>query len=168
MFSSAYALAIFSSLAVVVQAFNLAIRSPNPHSHKSITSQSVAFACFSGESGCQCPTDLNGDSGVLINVYPGYQCAYPNGACTWDDETGALQNIDQTNCPSSAPCSAAGDCSCPLDNDGDIGVLINQFTGYQCAYPDGACTWDFDGNLENAQQTNCPTDAKCVQTGSDF
>ncbi len=58
-------------------------------------------------------------------------------------QTGALQNIFQTNCPTSAPCSTAGGCSCPHDLLGDTGVLINQFTGYQCAYPGGACTWDF-------------------------
>ncbi|EKM51426.1 uncharacterized protein PHACADRAFT_263551 [Phanerochaete carnosa HHB-10118-sp] len=167
MFSSAYALAIVSSLAIVAQAFNPAIRSPNPSLQKRLTGQTVAFACFGGGGDCECPTDLNGGSGVLINVYPGYQCAYPNGACTWDDKTGALQNIFQTNCPTSAPCSTAGGCSCPLDLDQNTGVLINQFTGYQCAYPDGACTWDFDGNLQNTAQTNCPTDAKCVQSGSD-
>ena len=51
-----------------------------------LTGQSVAFACFGGGCDCECPTDLNGDPGVLINVYPGYQCAYPNGACTWEDK----------------------------------------------------------------------------------
>lgn len=57
---------------------------------RQLTGQSIAFACFGGGGDCQCPTDNNGDSGVLINVYPGYQCAYPNGACTWDDKVGCL------------------------------------------------------------------------------
>lgn len=50
-------------------------------------------------------------------------------------------NIAQTNCPSSAPCPSTG-CTCPLDLTNSTGVLINYFTGYQCAYPGGACTWD--------------------------
>ena len=54
-----------------------------------------------------------------------------------------MSNIHQTNCPSTATCSTSGGCSCPRDLNGDTGVLINQFTGYQCAYPHGACTWDF-------------------------
>ena len=53
---------------------------------RGLTGQNIAFACYGGGGDCQCPSDLNGDSGVLINVYPGYQCAYPNGACTWDDK----------------------------------------------------------------------------------
>jgi hypothetical protein len=76
-----------------------------------------------------------------LRLLQGYQCAYPNGACTWDDKSGALQNIRQTNCPTVAPCASSG-CVCPLDNNSDTGVLINQFKGYQCAYPHGACTWD--------------------------
>jgi hypothetical protein len=56
-------------------------------------------------------------------------------------QTGALQNKRQTNCPTSAPCSKDG-CACPLDNYLDTGVLINEFKGYQCAYPGGACLWD--------------------------
>ena len=89
MLSSVHTLAIVSSLAVVAQAFNPAIRSPNPNLHKRLAGQSIAFACFGGGGDCECPTDLNGGSGVLINVYPGYQCAYPNGACTWDDKVRA-------------------------------------------------------------------------------
>ena len=58
-------------------------------------------------------------------------------------QTGGLQNVGQTNCPTYSPCSDAEGCSCPHDNNGDTGVLINQFTGYQCAYGGGACTWDF-------------------------
>jgi hypothetical protein len=39
----------------------------------------VTISCSSGHglTGCDCPLDLNGDDGVLINVFPGYQCAYP-------------------------------------------------------------------------------------------
>ncbi|OSX65811.1 hypothetical protein POSPLADRAFT_1116048, partial [Postia placenta MAD-698-R-SB12] len=129
--------------------------------------QPVSFACYGGGGDCNCPADLTGASGVLINVYPGYQCAYPAGACTWDDKTGALQNTLQTNCPSSAPCSTVSGCSCPADLNDDAGVMINQFTGYQCAYPKGACTWDYLGNLTNTAQTNCPSYAKCAQLASD-
>ncbi|PSR84228.1 hypothetical protein PHLCEN_2v5516 [Hermanssonia centrifuga] len=136
--------------------------------HQSKTlQQTVAFACFGGGGNCECPIDKNKDSGVLINVFPGYQCAYPNGACTWDDVTGALQNTNQGNCPSSAPCTSAGGCDCPVDLNNSTGVLINQFTGYQCAYPKGACTWDGTGALQNTQQTNCVTSAKCQQPGKD-
>lgn len=54
---------------------------------RSLAGQSIAFSCYGGGGDCECPTDLTGDSnGVLINVYPGYQCAYPGGACTWDDK----------------------------------------------------------------------------------
>lgn len=50
------------------------------------TDGQLTQACLPvGEPPCSCPTDLNGDSGVMINLYPGYQCAYPGGACTWDD-----------------------------------------------------------------------------------
>ncbi|PSS08901.1 hypothetical protein PHLCEN_2v3391 [Hermanssonia centrifuga] len=162
---SAFAVAV---LALGVEAYS-APRAPasTNNLHRRLTGQTVAFACFGGGGDCECPTDKNGDSGVLINVYPGYQCAYPNGACTWDDKSGALTNIFQTNCPTVSPCNINGGCSCPLDNFGDTGVLINQFTGYQCAYTGGACTWDFGGVLQNTAQTNCPTEAKCVQSGSD-
>lgn len=34
---------------------------------------------------CACPLDLNHDTGVVINIFPGYQCAYPGGACTWSN-----------------------------------------------------------------------------------
>lgn len=167
MFTSLYIVAVVSSLAIVVQAFLPSERSVYPNLHKRLTGQSIAFACFGGGGDCQCPLDLNNDEGVLINVYPGYQCAYPNGACQWDDKTGALQNTGQTNCPTSAPCSTVSGCQCPLDLNGDTGVLINQFTGYQCAYPNGACTWDGLGNLQNIAQTNCPGLAKCAQLGND-
>ncbi|EIM79452.1 uncharacterized protein STEHIDRAFT_88116 [Stereum hirsutum FP-91666 SS1] len=129
-----------------------------------MTVAQVPQSCLpSSEPPCMCPIDLNDDTGVLINVYPGYQCAYPGGACTWSDTDGSLQNTHQTNCPQVAPCpGGVGTCTCPIDNNLDTGVLINQFRGYQCAYTGGACTWDYDGDLQNTGQTNCPTVAKCV------
>ena len=74
----------FASLVVAASARNVA-RSPNVDLHRRLTGQTIAFACFGGGGDCQCPSDNNGDSGVLINVYPGFQCAYPGGACTWED-----------------------------------------------------------------------------------
>ena len=62
---------------------------------RSLAGQNIAFSCYGGGGDCECPTDLTGDSnGVLINVYPGYQCAYPGGACTWDDVS-VLQPINR-------------------------------------------------------------------------
>ncbi|KAH9836203.1 uncharacterized protein C8Q71DRAFT_858206 [Rhodofomes roseus] len=163
-----------SSLVALVALAVTAFASPEPwHGivpplHRRLTGQNIAFSCYGGGGDCECPTDLTGDSnGVLINVYPGYQCAYPGGACTWDDKTGALENTAQTNCPTSAPCSTVSGCQCPIDNNSDTGVLINQFTGYQCAYVHGACTWDYTGALQNTAQTNCPTVAKCAQLAGD-
>ena len=64
---------------------------------RTLTGQTIAFSCYGGGGDCECPSDLNGDSGVLINVYPGFQCAYAGGACTWDDKVclfpDQLQNI---------------------------------------------------------------------------
>jgi hypothetical protein len=125
---------------------------------------------------CVCPADLNGDTGVLINYYPvssivsthcpaadpllqGYQCAYPGGACTWQDVSGALQNTHQTNCPTVAPCPSTG-CACPIDNNLDTGVLINVFKGYQCAYTGGACTWDSVSSWEHGTSSHSP-DVSC-------
>lgn len=123
--------------------------------------QGVLIGCYpGGAGGCPCPTDKFGDAGVLINVFPGYQCAYPSGACSWNDKNGELDNVAQDNCPSSAPCPSSG-CTCPLDKKKDIGVMINYFTGYQCAYPNGACTWDENGSLTNVRQGNCPSSAQC-------
>lgn len=31
-----------------------------------------------------CPLDTFGDRGVLINTFPFFTCAYPDGACDWD------------------------------------------------------------------------------------
>ena len=85
--------ALLSTLAVLAAARHHDARSPSyislaSHSlhRRSLTGQTIAFSCYGGGGDCECPTDNNGDSGVLINVYPGYQCAYPNGACTWDDK----------------------------------------------------------------------------------
>ncbi|TCD64809.1 hypothetical protein EIP91_003621 [Steccherinum ochraceum] len=123
--------------------------------------QGVLIGCYpGGAGGCPCPVDNFGDNGVLINVFPGYQCAYPNGACAWNDRNGELDNVAQDNCPSSAPCPSTG-CTCPLDKHNDVGVMINFFTGYQCAYPNGACTWDDNGDLTNVRQGNCPVSARC-------
>lgn len=128
---------------------------------KRTTQTAPLIGCYpGGAGGCPCPKDKNGDSGVLINFFPGYQCAYPDGACSWDDQDGSLQNQAQTNCPRSAPCPSTG-CTCPLDLNNSTGVLINYFTGYQCAYPHGACTWDSTGALANTAQTNCPSSAVC-------
>ncbi|KAI0791240.1 hypothetical protein C8Q75DRAFT_757309 [Abortiporus biennis] len=124
--------------------------------------QGVLIGCYPGGlGGCPCPIDNFNNTGVLINVFPGYQCAYPNGACSWNDRDGSLFNIAQDNCPPSAPCPSTG-CVCPLDKLGDIGVMINYFTGYQCAYPNGACTWDSNGSLTNIRQGNCPVSAACA------
>lgn len=57
---------------------------------RTLTGQTIAFSCYGGGGDCECPTDNNGDSGVLINVYPGFQCAYGGGACTWDDQVRSL------------------------------------------------------------------------------
>ena len=91
--SAAFAVAL---LAVATEArAPMEIRAPgysflsNSLHKRSLTGQTVAFACYGGGGDCECPTDNNGDSGVLINVFPGYQCAYPNGACTWDDKVSA-------------------------------------------------------------------------------
>ncbi|CAL1701823.1 unnamed protein product [Somion occarium] len=125
--------------------------------------QGVLIGCYSGGAGgCPCPIDNFGDEGLLINVFPGYQCAYPEGACSWSDKNGELQNAFQDNCQASAPCPPSG-CTCPLDLNNDEGVLINYFTGYQCAYPNGACTWDDAGTLTNTRQGNCPKSARCNQ-----
>ncbi|EPT00855.1 hypothetical protein FOMPIDRAFT_85963 [Fomitopsis schrenkii] len=144
-------------------------KTPN-HStlQKRVAGQSVAFACYGGGGDCDCPIDLMGDdNGVLINVYPGFQCAYASGACTWDDQSGALQNTGQLNCPTVAACSTSSGCQCPVDLNNDTGVLINQFTGYQCAYVLGSCTWDHTGDLQNTEQDNCPTSAPCAQLAGD-
>ncbi len=65
----------------------------SPHK-RTLTGQTIAFACYGGGGDCECPTDLYGKSGVLINVYPGYQCAYAGGACTWDDKVRFLVLFD--------------------------------------------------------------------------
>lgn len=57
-------------------------------------------------------------------------------------QTGALQNVNQTNCPTKAACSTSSGCECPTDLNNNTGVLVNQFAGYQCVYTNGACTWN--------------------------
>lgn len=87
----------FVFCAVAVAALTKPNFTPN-HSvlQKRLAGQSVAFACYGGGGDCQCPIDLTGDSGgVLMNVYPGFQCAYADGACTWDDKVS-----DNCICPS--------------------------------------------------------------------
>ncbi|KZT22404.1 hypothetical protein NEOLEDRAFT_660260 [Neolentinus lepideus HHB14362 ss-1] len=104
-------------------------------------------------TGCPCPNDTHGNVGVLINIFPGYQCAYPSGACAWDDASGDLQNTAQGNCPANVPCPASG-CTCPADLNGDAGVLINNFRGWQCGYPSGICTYDQFGNVSTVASTS--------------
>lgn len=168
MFSFTNVLVAVASLGVVARAFSPGIRSPNPAIHKrALTGQNVAFACFGGGGDCECPLDTTGEQGVLVNVFPGFQCAYPGGACTWDDATGSLVNPSQTNCQVAAPCTKDHGCICPPDTDGNPGVLIFQFTGYQCAYSTGSCTYDFQGSLQSPNQGNCIDDKPCVQSGVD-
>ncbi|TFK47903.1 hypothetical protein OE88DRAFT_1738401 [Heliocybe sulcata] len=115
-------------------------------------------------AGCACPNDSYGGSGILINIFPGYQCAYPNGACAWDDVTGRLQNTEQGNCLEDAPCAASG-CTCPADLNGDAGILINYFRGWQCAYFSGICTYDQFGNvatLSGASSSACEAATACT------
>ncbi|TFK50239.1 hypothetical protein OE88DRAFT_1632347 [Heliocybe sulcata] len=106
----------------------------------------LTLSCYlGGPATCECPIDARGVPGILVNVFPGYQCAYATGACSWSDITGALQNTAQGNCPRIAPCPASG-CTCPEDLNGDQGALINRFSGYQCAYINaGICTYDSVG-----------------------
>ena len=80
------ALALFASATPQYDTFGILSRTLQAR-----TGSQIAFACYGGGGDCQCPTDLNGDSGVLINVYPGYQCAYVDGACTWDDVVSPLE-----------------------------------------------------------------------------
>lgn len=76
----------------VARSAERSVFSPSSNLHRrGLTGQNIAFACFGGGGDCECPSDLHGDSGVLINVYPGFQCAYPNGACTWEDKVGYLR-----------------------------------------------------------------------------
>lgn len=100
-------------------------------------------------------------------------------------QSGALQTTGRTDCNTeAAPCSTEDSCECPNDLKGNIGILINHFLGYQCAYVHGACTWSYvcdippgvriysdvciskDGTLQNTAQNNCPIDASCTQLAS--
>ncbi|KAJ3539193.1 hypothetical protein NM688_g6403 [Phlebia brevispora] len=76
---------MFASVFVLALA-TLAVASPRAFKRDfTLTGQTIAFACYGGGGDCDCPEDTFGDGGVLINVWPGFQCAYPSGACTWDD-----------------------------------------------------------------------------------
>jgi hypothetical protein len=93
MFSRFAVVAIVATLALITDAKRHDTRSPayvdlsaGSLQRRTLTGQTVAFACYGGGGDCECPTDLNGNSGVLINVFPGFQCAYGGGACTWDDK----------------------------------------------------------------------------------
>ena len=93
MFTHFTTLTLLSALAIFAGAHRQHARSPshialeNSSLHRrTLTGQTVAFSCYGGGGDCECPTDLTGASGVLINVFPGYQCAYAGGACTWDDK----------------------------------------------------------------------------------
>jgi hypothetical protein len=75
-------------------------------------------------SGCGCPIDNNAHSGELINHFKCYQCAYPSGACAWDNvgsfyvrmygynsyltqqDVGEVLDVFQTNCVRTAQCQA--------------------------------------------------------------
>lgn len=95
-----------------------------------------------------------------------------------------LTNPSQSNCPTAEACTKDHGCICPADIIGDAGVLIFQFTGYQCAYATGSCTYDFVrpivsasrkmlnqvvqfGNLQSPNQGNCLDNKPCVQSGGD-
>ena len=45
---------------------------------------------------CECPLDKNHAQGVLIHTWPEFQCAYPNGACTWDETVGQGESAGST------------------------------------------------------------------------
>lgn len=108
-----------------------------------------------------CPRDLTNSSGVLINTFAFFTCAYPAGACDWAEvralllacihagdtdmfhtpQSGQLENTAQQNCPNNVSCENSA-CTCPIDNTGATGRLITmQSQGIQCAYPDGACSF---------------------------
>ncbi|CAL1703147.1 unnamed protein product [Somion occarium] len=109
---------------------------------------------------CPCPLDTFGDTGVAINQFPFFECAYTAGACDWNMNNGELENTAQRNCPSSASC--VNGCACPVDNDGSTGRLIEFGQAIQCAYPNGACTYNTNGALMNALgQSNCPAESGC-------
>jgi hypothetical protein len=39
-------------------------------SMRDVVQQAPVVSCYSGVTGCNCPIDVNGDDGVLINVFP--------------------------------------------------------------------------------------------------
>ena len=100
MFSRFATVALFSVLALTATALRPQARAHGNLNRRTLAGQTTAFTCFGGGGNCECPDDNNGDQGVLINVFPGYQCAYAGGACTWDDKV---------CCPRCAPeCEADG------------------------------------------------------------
>jgi len=111
-----------------------------------------------------CPLDNFNSTGVLINKFAFFTCAYPAGACDWDSVSGQLENSAQQNCPAFVTCENT--CDCPVDNTGAPGRLITmESQGIQCAYANGACTFSEDGGLFNATgQTNCPQFNDCVSS----
>ncbi|KAI0074687.1 hypothetical protein K474DRAFT_1601090 [Panus rudis PR-1116 ss-1] len=113
---------------------------------------------------CPCPLDKFGDTGVEINTFNFFQCAYTQGTCDWSTNTGELENTAQSNCPGSAPpCPSGVDCVCPVDLNGSTGREIGIGSSVQCAYPNGACTYNTNGALMNALgQSNCPTFSGCA------
>jgi hypothetical protein len=79
-FASLAALATLSPASALFHGSALTRRDGSQHA--------VTVSCAAGLSlsGCDCPSDNEGHQGVLINMFPGYQCAYPGGACTWSDK----------------------------------------------------------------------------------
>ncbi|KAK7679596.1 hypothetical protein QCA50_017307 [Cerrena zonata] len=112
---------------------------------------------------CPCPLDRFGDTGVPINTVHFFECVYVAGTCDWNMDNGELENTAQTNCPGSASCASTGNCACPNDNSGNAGRLIDFGQAVQCAYPNGACTFNIDnGALMNALgQGNCVAQTGC-------
>ncbi len=95
---AAFTLAVAATISIAVEARTGHYARPASHDifgaailgKRTLTGQTIAFSCYGGGGDCECPTDNNGDIGVLINVYPGFQCAYAGGACTWDDQVRSL------------------------------------------------------------------------------
>ena len=136
------------------------------HSLKAAFLISIAIATVvQAAQTCDCP-DLDGVPGVYGGTAggPAIQCAYPDGACTWDDvrfdaiaegfatsrclqlmirQSGTLLNTAQPNCQRYiTPYSG-----CPKDKTNASGALINTLVPYGCEYsePDGSsiyCTWN--------------------------
>ena len=129
----------------------------------------ATLAAVKAQSGdCPCPPVPPGpwQLGVPINAVPAppsaIECAYPDGACVWDavssplqcsicvdteeyTQTGALLNTNQTNCQSHIDDAT----SCPKDNTGASGQLINHLRSFECVnidetgfHPDFLCVYN--------------------------